>query len=289
MEETKDLKKVLEKLFGKDWEERYKQGMEKEFGKDWKKFNWKDYYKHYEKEKIEDEKKREKIIRKFNDYKLSFIYKNIDKRFEVTQDVFEQAKKELKGSFSYGDEMGMLMFFEEQKDSVTCEEFYDSNWVFQNDLGRPGAPMTMWIEDEKTGRERRYPLGSFSWNTDKLYEKFKDRKNGVVIPSHTHPIRLKPSKTDLKYSPACTSIIGFVNENFDLKKLMDETYRTKPIWKTIEEGERTIRRRVLFDVNDKIYEEIEKECKPTIRIFYNTDSNGDVVSLPLYVEGKLLE
>ena len=158
----------MEKYFGKDWEERYKQGMEKEFGKDWKKFNWKDYLKHYEKEKIEDERKREEIVRKVNDYKLSFIYKNIDKKFEITQDVFEQAKKELKWSFSYGDEMGMLMFFEEQKDSVTCEEFYDSNWVFRNDLGRPGAPTTLWISDEKSGRERRHPFGSFSWNTDKL-------------------------------------------------------------------------------------------------------------------------
>ncbi len=67
--------------------------------------------------------------------------------------VFERAKRELRNSFSYGDEMGMILFFEEKKDRVICEGGYDTFWIYQNGFGRPGSTVTVYTKDKKTGKE----------------------------------------------------------------------------------------------------------------------------------------
>lgn len=256
--------------------------------------------------KIEEEKvRKEKIVKETYLKQISFIKKYKKKRFEITPEFYNAALEELKKSFRMGQEMGMLVFFEEDKEKVYTKKFYSSDWIFKNKYGY-STPFKLWVEDTETRKIKAFPLGSFSLNYSKFYDLLEKEKE-LVLHCHTHALIAEPSSVDLEI-PFCGIIIGFRRITPKLRKLIEETFYQLPKYEEIrirrkdydklpkryqrildklDEDEMVIHRRLLFDFSEKLYQEVLEECIPTIRLYYV--KNKKLKRIPLYLQGKELE
>jgi hypothetical protein len=260
------------------------------------------------KQRIEQEKRYKELRRNFHLKQISFLEHNKNRRFEITLECYNAALRELKKSFQWGEEMGMLIFFREQSGVFHGDEFYDSDRIIRNFYGHP-TPFKIWIEDSKHKTEIPYPLGSFGFDYEKIYE-LAENCDGLLITCHTHPYLAIPSEGDLKEKPYCGIIIGFERTSDQLKNLVHKTFYKKPKWKKeIAREEDYIRppdmsdeewqeflndvvgkevgRRIPFHFSEKSYNNVLKECSPTVRLFYT--NNGELKRIPLYVDGRELK
>jgi hypothetical protein len=254
----------------------------------------------------ERERKRGELLREFRLKQISFLERNRSKRFELSPEAYDACLRELEKSFRFGEEMGMLILFEERGEVVRGDEFYDSNWIVKNRYGC-STPFKFWVRDE-SGVEIGLALGSFGFDCERLYGLAIKRKD-LLVTCHTHPCVAVPSEGDLLQEPYCGAIIGFERTSKQLKRLVQETFCKMPRWERVvarredyqkpqsvskEEWEKfldrivgkEVMRRVLFEFPKELYKAILEECSPTVRLFYT--HNDELKRVPLYVDGREL-
>jgi hypothetical protein len=220
----------------------------------------------------------EKTINDFYSKQVS-VLKNKNKKFEISPNFYDAAMLELEESFRYGECRGMMVFFKEEEEKFYGNEFYDTEWLRENNYGFP-CPI-------------KPSIIKFSWNFKKLNQVAKG-KNDLVIISDVIPYIAFPFYDDMQRSPICKIITGFERKSDELEKLISETFYIKP-----KLGKRVNTRdfdganngfysyyQMPFDFSEEAWNSVIEKSRPTIRLSY---SNEESKIVPLYLNGKKLE
>lgn len=212
----------------------------------------------------------------------SIFGKKGSKKFEVEPKIRNAAMNELKNSLRYGKTRGMIVFFKDEGDKFCSDEFYDCYQLRANKYGFTNPWTVDLIETGSIGFgtyriQRGIRVGNFYWNAKKIYELARN-KDDLMITCDTY-IRIPPSNT-APINRFCEMGVGFGKKSNKIKDLVFKCHSEGP--KGIEEKElkefildNTGRKeKEVPSFSEKSYNEIFKECKPTIGFFVDKESKN---------------
>lgn len=206
----------------------------------------------FESERRDAEERREKIMRK----QISFLEVNKDKNFYISQEFHRAALEELRKTFQFQQERGMMLAFKECGGAFYETLFHGSNWVERNLYGW-STPIRSWVKEKGEKEETPDILGSFGFRHGKIAE-LQKRTGGIVVECHTHPSVGTPSSGDLFHS-FCGIVIGFESQNSSSKELLKATFYKNPYEQ---------RGGIPFPFPEELYQQAVSKCNPRIRFFY---------------------
>lgn len=252
--------------------------------------------KHYEKAVMEFDRRQSSSLGSYNGKKL-----------EISAAFYDSAMEELRTSFTLGEEGGMLAFFKPLEEILHCDEFYGTKWIQRNGYGYSG-PMNFWVK-EKDSPDADYVAmqHSFGFMIERLSRLDRQRnKDELIVLCHTHHGIAYPSKGDSRpYS--LNMIIGFDEVPEELWKLIHERFGHPYRFETATESPEyhgqmparewrgymeafkrgELQRQVQNPISPEVYGRIVAGARPTIR-FFQTDADGNVNRIPLYINGQEL-
>jgi hypothetical protein len=212
----------------------------------------------------------------------SILNGGFDKKFEIEPELHNAAMNELKNSFRYGKTRGMIIFFKDEKDRFCSNEFYDCDQIMANGHGLAN-PWTLDLIE--TGSlsfgtyriQRGIRIGNFYWNAKKIYELAKNRDE-LLVTCDTH-IHVSPS--DIAQSNRfCEMGVGFGKKSNKIKDLVFKCHseglkgiEEEKLKEFILDNTRSKEKEVP-GFSEKSYNEIFKECKPTISFFVDKESKN---------------
>ncbi len=204
------------------------------------------------------------------------------KKFEVEPKLHNAAMNELKNSFRYGKTRGMIVFFKDEGDKFCSNEFYDCDQLRANGYGFTNPWTIDLIETGSIGFgtyriQRGIRVGNFYWNAKKIYELARN-KDELMVTCDTY-IRMPPSNT-APSNRFCEMGVGFGKRSDRIKDLVFKCHSGHTIGIEEEELKEFIldnavrKEKEVHGFSERIYEEIFKECKPTVNFFVDRESKN---------------
>ena len=246
-----------------------------------------------------DERRLEERLKKLEKDEVSFLERNKNKPFVLSKKFYDAVVKELYEGFRWGEERGMILFREEERDEIVFgRKFYSNDWLYENKVIGP-TPLRAVTKD-KEGKPMF--ILSLGFDMEKLIELAEDEGSFPYI-CHTHPLEVYPSDPDLENY--INVIAGFESPSKSLKKIADKIFFSMPPYKEItwsEFMERINKKNNRVRINvcitkgkpyniktivyiphklpDDFLEEMKKS-QPTVKLFYVVDDKTKEVDFIL--------
>jgi len=214
--------------------------------------------------------------------KQKSVFRNKGLKFEIEPELHNAAMNELKNSFRYGKTRGMIVFFEDEGDKFRNREFHDSAWIRANGYGFTNPWTLDMIETGSLGFgtyriQRGIRIGNFYWNAKKIYELAKNRDE-LLVTCDTH-IHVPPSDT-APSNRFCEMGVGFGKKSNKIKDLVFKCNSEGPEGIEEEKLKEFIldntksKEKEVHGFSEKSYNEIFKECEPSIRFLVDKESKN---------------
>jgi hypothetical protein len=210
------------------------------------------------------------------------VFGNKGLKFEIEPELYNAAMSELKNSFRYGKTRGMIVFFEDEGDKFRNREFHDSAWIRANGYGFTNPWTLDMIETGSLGFgtyriQRGIRVGNFYWNAKKIYE-LANNRDDLLVTCDTH-ICIPPSNI-APNNRFCEMGVGFRKKSDKIKDLVFKCHsghltgiEEEKLKEFILDNTRGKEKQVP-GFSERLYEEIFKECKPTIGFFVDKESKN---------------